>query len=61
MVVNQNASGLNRGLSSNFCRSKSANHMKFKEACVMCREKRMLTNELNEFVTLSVYDAQTWD
>ena len=40
--INQIASGLNRGLSSNFWCLRNANHLKFKKECVMCTEKYAL-------------------
>ena len=49
LIVNREFSSLNRGLSSNFCRLRSENHVKFTEECVMCMEK-------SEFVTMSL----TW-
>ena len=33
MVTNHSVPGLNRGLSSNFCWLRSANHVKFTEEC----------------------------
>ena len=49
--MKQNSPGLNRSLSLNFCWLRSANHMKFKEECVMCMKKHvsiktLFTNEL---------------
>ena len=34
-----NASGLTRGMSSNFWWRRSANHMKFTEECAICKKK----------------------
>ena len=42
MVANQSASDLNRGLSLNFLWLRSANHVKFTEACLMYMEMHIL-------------------
>ena len=44
--IKQRAPGLSRGLSSNFCCLKSANHMKFMQDYVMCTEKDILVKKL---------------
>ena len=40
--VKKDAPSLNRGLSSNFCWLRNANHVKFTEECVICRQKHVL-------------------
>ena len=45
MVVKQIASGLNRGLSTNFWCLRSANHVKFTKQCVICMEKHVLVKK----------------
>ena len=46
ILVNQSASGLNRGLSSNFWGLRNANHVKFTEECVMCMVKHVLARKM---------------
>ena len=45
MRTNQSAPSLNRGLSSNFCWLRSANHVKFTEECVMFMEEHVLIKQ----------------
>ena len=51
-IQNRSSTGKNRGMSTNFCWLRSANHVKFPEECLMCTEKhvlgeKMFTNRLN--------------
>ena len=48
MVANQNAPGLKKGLTLNFWCLGSADHMKFREECVMCMEKYVLVKKTNK-------------
>ena len=45
-LIQQSASGLNRGLSSNFYWLLSANHEKFTEECVMFTEKHVFSQTI---------------
>ena len=63
MQANQSASGLNRGLLSNFWWLRSANHVKFTEECMMFMEKyvlgtKMFTNGLNMGLPLQDWEAK---
>ena len=52
MVPNQ--TGLNEGLSSNLCWLRRANHSKFTEECMICKEKNVLVlKNLYEWTKLS--------
>ena len=56
----QNAPGLYRGLSLNFCWLGSANYMQFIEEYVMCADKYILfTNKLNMGLSLQAWVKKT--